>query len=166
MNLRELIEAKQRRTGKLPILVGDPGAVAAEKARLQEEVRKHTQSLKGRERTEEDAAREERLRGELQAAFEREKSLIAYVDVQSLPQDEWDAVVGDLDPDPETGLPDITPFLPELLAASCVDVELQEMEWWAQQLKRPEYTAGEKLAIKSKLFELNLYALAMPPGKG
>lgn len=143
MGLRELIEEKQRRTAKLPILVGHPGQIAARVSAVQEALQAAT-----------TAEEWDRRRGELEDATEAQAGLVAWVDVRSLPDDQWDAVIGDLDLD-EQGLPDLTPVLPVLLAASCD--EQQDAEWWAEQLARPEWTDDEKAAVKLRLLELNMY---------
>lgn len=165
MGLRDLIDAKQRRTARLPILVGDPSAAMAEVAKVQEALRLHAEALGAREPTEDEAAREAQLRADAQAALDRQAAMIVWVDLQSLPDDEWDGMVGDLEPG-ENGLPDLTPIHAPLLAASCTDPELQDAEWWAVALKRPEWTDGDKASITQKLFELNIYAPSGSPGKG
>jgi hypothetical protein len=165
MGLRDLIDAKQRRTARLPILVGDPSPAMAEVAQVQEALRAHAESLGEREPTEDEAAEEARLRADGQAALDRQAAMIVWVDLQSLPDDEWDGMTGDLEPG-ENGLPDLTPIHAPLLAASCVDPELQDAEWWAVALKRPEWTDGDKAVITQKLFELNIYAPSGSPGKG
>jgi hypothetical protein len=108
VSLRDLIDAKQRRTARLPILVGDPGPAMAEVAQVQEALQAHMESVGGREPTEDEAAREAQLRADAQAALERQAAMIVWVDLQSLPDDEWDGMTGDLEPG-ENGLPDLTP---------------------------------------------------------
>lgn len=156
MSLREQIEAKRRRTARLPVLVGDPSSAAAEVAELRKQLARLDPG---------DKAGESRIRADLEAVAARQAELVAWVGLQSLPDDEWDEVVGPLQPS-DGGLPDLTPVLPVLLAASCVDVELQDGEWWSQQLKRPEWTDGDKAAMQAKLFELNVYAPSGDLGKG
>lgn len=170
MSLRALIEAKQRRTAKLPILVGNPGAAAAEAQTFRTALAMHQAGVKeraktGAEPTEEEAAQEENLRGQLQAALERQAASIVEIELQSLPGDEWDAIFGPLEPD-EHGDIDLTAIHAPLLAASCTDPELQDAEWWAEQLRRPEWTDGDRASISRKLLELNVYAPAGSPGKG
>lgn len=149
--LRDLIEGKRRRTARHPIQVGDQRAAAAEMAALQE-----------RAKTATDPAEQEKLRAEAKAVLDAQT---AWVELQSLPEDEWDEIVGDLEPD-EKGHPDIGPLLAPLAAASCTDPELQDAEWWSQQLKRPEWTSGDKGALAAKLLQLNIYAPSGIPGKG
>lgn len=164
-SLRALIEGKQRRKTNLYIQVGDPVAAASEVETFRAALRVHQEALKGREATEEDAAREENLRGQLQAALDRQAAVNVAVELQSLPDDEWDAMFGDLEPDAQGEL-DLTAIQAPLLAASCIDPELQDAGWWAEQLKRPEWTDGDRGAISQKLLELNCYAPSGAPGKG
>jgi hypothetical protein len=164
VSLRDLIDAKQRRTARLPILVGDPGPAMAEVAKVQAALQAHMESVGGREPTEDEAAREAQLRADARAALERQAAMIVWVNLQSLPDDEWDAMTGDLEPG-ENGLPDLTPIHAPLLAASCTDSELQDAEWWGVALKRPEWTDGDRASITQKLFELNIYAPSGSPGK-
>lgn len=165
MSLWDLIEARQRRTARLPILVGDPSAAMAEIAKVQEAIRRHAESVAGREPTEDEAAEAERLRGEAQAALDRRAATVVWVELQSLPTDEWDGMVAGLE-FRENGLPNIRPVLAELLAASCVDPDGQDVERWAKVLKRPDWTEGDSASAEARLFELNLYAPSGDPGKG
>jgi hypothetical protein len=47
-----------------------------------------------------------------------------------------------------------------------VDEDLRDEKWWEQQLSRPEWTKGEKIAADRILLDLNLTAPAGAPGKG
>lgn len=169
MSLRSLIEAKQRRTAKLPILVGDLAAAAAEVATFRAALEVHQQVSSQRlgddgQPSEEDAATEEGLRAQLAAAKERQAACVVEVELQALPADEWDALFGPIEPD-ESGDLDMTAIHAPLLAASCVDPELQDVEWWARQLKEPRWTRGDRGAISQVLLDLNCYAPAGVPGK-
>jgi hypothetical protein len=165
MSLWDLIEAKQRRTARLPILVGDAVAAMAEIGKVQAALQAHVESVGDREPTEDEAAAEAQLRADAQAALDRRAATVVWVELQSLPTDEWDGMVGDLEPR-ENGLPNIRPVLAPLLAASCVDPEGRDAERWAKMLKRPEWTEGDSASAEAKLFELNLYAPSGDPGKG
>jgi hypothetical protein len=47
-----------------------------------------------------------------------------------------------------------------------VDEDLRDVSWWEQQLARPEWTKGDKIAADRILLDLNLTRPAGPPGKG
>ena len=151
MGMWDLIEAKQRRKARHPILVGDLEAAAAEIA-----------PIRARLDASKDPAEQESLRADIKAVFERQT---AWIDLQSLSMDEWDELVGELEPDDEGGI-DLLPVLAPVLAASCVDPEGRDVERWSQQLKRPEWSVGDKRALAQKLLELNVYAPTGGPGKG
>jgi hypothetical protein len=162
VSLKALIEAKQRRTATWPLLVGNPSAAAAEVETFRKALGVHQAVLSqltksGKRPTKADKAREEQLRSDLQASLERAAATVVHVELQSLPDDEWESLFGDLEPD-EHGDLDLGPIQAALLAASCTDPELQDADWWASQLKRPEWTDGDKAAISRTLLELNVYA--------
>lgn len=161
MSLRELIEAKQRRTAKLPILVGNPSVAAAEVEAARRALVLHEELLarkpSGKKPTAAEKRRTETLRADLKSVVEKFQQMTIEVELQSLPDDEWEALFGDLEPG-EDGEIDLTSIHAPLLAASCVDEELQDADWWKQQLSRPEWTDGDKGLISRILLELNLYA--------
>lgn len=162
MNLRERIEAKRRRTEEVPLLVGDPSEITAELDRLRKSLAEHMEAVKG------DAVgdgQEERLRGEIRAVLQQQADLVVTVHMQSLPVDEWDAMVGDLEPD-ERGRIDLSSVLAPLIAASCTDPDLKDDKWWAEQMTAPSWSGGDKAAFVQALWKLNAYGPAAPLGKG
>lgn len=162
MGLRDLIEAKQRRTATWPLLVGNPSAAAAAVETARKALAVHEAGVEGKKAqskkpTAADRKRGEQLRDALKAAVEDYLALTVEVELQALPDDEWESLFGPLEPD-ESGDLDITSILAPLLGASCTDPELQDADWWAAQLARPEWTDGDKATLSRTLLELNVYA--------
>jgi hypothetical protein len=162
VSLRAQIEAKQRRTANVPILVGNPSAAAAEINTFRAGLAAHLATLEskkkaGKRPTKSDRENEERLQAELRAAVERQGAMTVEVEIQSLPDDEWEAALAQLG-DEDREQYDLSSILAVLLAASCTDPELQDAEWWTDQLKRPEWTDGDKAAISRAFLQLNVYA--------
>lgn len=162
MGLRDLIEAKQRRTARLPILVGNPSAAAAEVDTFRGALILHLAEMEakkqdGKKATKADQDKERKLREDLAAAQDRQAATVVEIEVQSLPDDDWEAVVATLPADDRERF-ELNAILAPLLAASCTDPELQDAEWWAAQLSQPTWTDGDKAAISRTLLELNVFA--------
>lgn len=162
MSLRDLIEAKQRRTVTWPLLVGNPSAAAAEVETFRKALDLHqagvAEKRKGGKRpTKADLQRDGQLKSDLKAALERMAATVVNIELQSLPEDEWEALFGSIEPDGD-GEYDLRPIHAVALAASCTDPDLQDVDWWAEQLRRPEWSDGDKAAISRTLLELNIYA--------
>ena len=158
MGLRDLIEGKQRRTAKVPILIGNPSAAAAEVATFRVALATHLAEMDGKrpkKPTKADQDREKQLRADLEEAERRHAAIVVDVEVQSLPEDEWEAALAGL-PEEARESYELNDILAVLLAASCVDEELQDADWWAAQLARPTWTDGDKSAISRTLLELNV----------
>lgn len=170
-SLRNRIEAKARRTATFPLQVGDTAAAAAEVAVCRAALELYQEQVKGRidahggPQTDEEQKRTLVLRGQLKEARDREAETVALVEIQALPDDEWDAILGEA-PEDEAGDIDLNDVRALLLAASCTDPELQDATWWEQQLARPEYSKGDKLAITNTLLRLNLNTPDGRQGKG
>jgi hypothetical protein len=76
------------------------------------------------------------------------------VELQAVPPAVWETLVsshttdsGDLDP----------AALPAMLAACCVDPELQDTAWWAGQLDGEQWTFGERNTLFSAVLTVNAY---------
>lgn len=162
MSLRDLIEAKQRRTVTHPILVGNPSAAVAEIKQLTGELFEHMRSVAdkkkaGKKPTKADSDREAKIKAGLEAAQARRAEMTVEIELQSLPEDEWEAAIAELDDDARESY-DLSAILAVLTAASCTDPDLQDADWWAEQLKRPTWTDGDKSALASALLNLNVFA--------
>lgn len=160
--LRALIEGKQRRTATHPILVGNPAAAVAEVKQLTGDLVEHMRALAdkkktGKKPTKADTDREAKIKADLESAQARRAGMTVEIELQSLPEDEWEAAIADLDDDAREKY-DLTSILAVLTAASCTDPELQDADWWAEQLKRPEWTDGDKSSLASTLLNLNVFA--------
>ncbi|MCU1617198.1 MAG: hypothetical protein JWO98_4738 [Frankiales bacterium] len=163
-SLRAAIEAKARRTHKLPILVGDALAATKRVAEATEAFQRHM-AAQAEEGAESDDEAGQALREELTAAMEAHAQTVVLVEIQALPSDEWDAIFAPIEPDAD-GEISLDECRAVLMAASCTDPELQDVVWWEQQFARPEWSKGDKLAINNALLELNHHAPTGPLGKG
>lgn len=162
MGLRDLIEGKQRRTARWPLLVGDPQAMAVEIETFRSALGVHQSMLAAKRQqkrkiSKADSDQEEKLRADLKGALDRQADLTVEVELQSLGDDEWEAALASLPEDDRDKL-EIGAILAPLLAASCTDPDLQDADWWAEQLKRPTWTDGDKAAASQTLLELNVFA--------
>lgn len=171
MSLRDRIAAKTRRTASFPLQVGDAAAAAAEagvrRAALELHLNRVQQRVaeQGGQQTDEEQKRTLVLRGALKEAKDRHADTVVMVELQALPDDEWDAILGDA-PEDENGDIDLDDVRGALLAASCVDETLRDQVWWEQQLARPEFSKGDKIAITNTLLQLNLNTPDGRSGKG
>lgn len=163
-SLRERIEAKARRTATLPILVGDAAAGMAAVTDALRQLQAH-EADKPEDPGDEFRAEEQRLRDAVQEAVAAQQEMVVQVKLQALPDDEWEAVFGGVEPD-ENGELALDEFRAALLAACCVDEDLRDEKWWEQQLSGPQWTKGEKIAADRILLDLNLSAPAGGSGKG
>lgn len=170
-SLRDKIAAKARRTASFPLQVGDVAAAQAEVATARAVLDLHQQQVKARidanggQQTDAEQQRILVLRGALKEAQAREADTVVNVEIQSLPDDEWDAILGEA-PEDEAGDIDLDDVRAALLAASCTDESLRDEAWWEQQLARPEFSKGDKLLINNTLLRLNLNTPDGRQGKG
>jgi hypothetical protein len=172
VSLRERIEAKRRKTATLPLAVGDAAAAAAEVATFQAALDAHLAASPeraaaggGEDQAASDLEQTGRLSAQLAEARARAADTVALVELVALPSDQWEAIASTAkrDDDGDIELEDV---LGELLAASCTDESLQDAAWWTEQLHRPEYTRGDRLAVVNVLIGLNLHTPTGAQGKG
>lgn len=170
-SLRERIEAKERRKATFPMQVGDAAAAQAQVQMARAALDVHQKQVKGRrdeqggQPTEPEAKRTIVLRGVLKEAKDRLAATVADIELLSLPDDVWDRVLGGA-PEDEAGDIDLDDVRAELLAESCVDPDLQDAAWWEQQMARPEFSKGDKIALNNTLLALNLNTPTGRQGKG
>lgn len=179
MSLRSLIEAKARRSATIPIIVGDVAAAVAEVNMRRSALAAYlsarpapadgdgqqpagAEPATGEQPVDE---REQQLRAERDEAIAARNACAVYVKVQALPGDEWDAALDGL-PDDDAGGPDIGRIRAALMAACCVDPDLQDEAWWADQFARPHWSKGELTAVNMALLQLNYAAPTADAGKG
>ena len=143
-------------------MVGNPSAAVAESKQLATDLMEHmrVQAEKkkaGKKPTKADTDREQELTAALEAAQARREAMTVDIELQSLPDDEWEAAIAQLDEDARESY-DLTAVHAVLLAASCTDPELQDADWWAEQLSKPTWTDGDRSALSSALLNLNVMA--------
>lgn len=170
MSLRARIEAKARRTATLPLQVGNVAAAAATVAMRRAALEGHLSAVRkraedGTPASDADNDRAEQLRRQLADAEQAHADSVVLIELQALDDDVWDAVLGDA-PTDAAGDIDLDDVRAALMAASCVDPELQDEAWWEAQLARPEYSKGDKLALTNVLMALNLNTPEGRQGKG
>lgn len=169
-SLRERLERKTRKRAVIRVQVDD--TTEAEEALrvhqgaldLRVQMRPHLEQQDGF-----DVARFDadivRLRANVTEAKEAHEACFSDVEVQALAPEVFDQVLATAgqDPDGEIDLDDVRAAL---LAASCVDPELQDTAWWEAQLANPVWTKGERLAMNTTLLRLNLNTPSGRQGNG
>lgn len=117
-----------------------------------------------RRKDEPDPKMLEHLQGQLDAAEERTHGHYVDIELQALPAAEWEAAQAEwVDEDGNT---DWAAALAPLLAASCVDEEARDADWWREQLASDSWSEGDTHALRSTLLELNVYAVESRVPKG
>lgn len=155
MSLRSRLEEKTRRRLTVPILVSDPAEDQGQAQTLYAALQVAT--------GEADTETAKRLEAELKEVAERVRSHWAEVELQALPRDEWRAAnsawqtVETTEDGPQV-VTNWAEALAPLLAESCVDPDLRDAQWWAQQLARPEWSEGDTNALQMALLRLNVDA--------
>jgi hypothetical protein len=153
MSLRERLEAKTRRRLSVPVLVSDPSEDQGELQTLLVAL----QAAQGRD-DEEAAAR---LRAQAEAQADKVRAHWAEVELQAMPKAEWRAAnaLWQTVETTEDGPQVVTNWdeaLAPLIAQSCVDPELQDPEWWAEQLAKPEWSEGDSHTFQLAILRLNV----------
>lgn len=157
MSLREQLERKQRRRAIVPVLVSDHSAdvatlngimVALNLARSEDKVDADVVAL---------------LQSQVDEQTLQVESHWAQVELQSLPPAEWELAVGawqtiEMQDDGPTAVMNWTEGLPALLAVSCTDPDLQDAEWWQEQLGSERWSEGDVDALKRAVLALNIDA--------
>lgn len=164
-SLRDLIARKARRTATFSIPVGDVAAADADVAKCRYLLVAHQAKPVPDDDAGEAADETARLQAELDAAIDHRAAAVVRVQLQALPDAEWDAALDEL-PIGEDGGPDISDIRAALMAACCVDPDLQDETWWSEQLTGPAWSKGELLALNTCLLTLNLAVPAEAAGKG
>jgi len=154
MNLKERLQGKQRRRLSVPILVSDPSEDQAALTTLLVAVNAAA------ERPDEVAL----LQPQVEEQAEKVRSHWVQVELQSLPKDVWREVnaAWQTVETTEDGPQVVTNWdeaLAPLLAASCVDEDVQDEAWWAEQLTQPGWSEGDVNALKLALLRLNVEAI-------
>lgn len=153
MSLRDRLEAKTRRRLSVPVLVSDPSEDQAGLNTLFVALR----AAQGRD----DEAAAAVLLPQVEAQAEKVQAHWASVELQALPRDEWRAAnaLWQTVENTEDGPQVVTNWdeaLATLIAQSCVDPDLQDTEWWTQQLAKPGWSEGDSHAFRLALLRLNV----------
>lgn len=156
MSIRARVEAKIRRRLSVPVLVSDP---SQDQANL-EAVVIALRAAQGRD--DDEAAAQLLPEVEVQAA--KVQSHWASVELQNLHPDEWQAasILWQTLETTEHGPEMVTNWheaLPSLIAQSCVDPDLQDEGWWAEQLAKPEWSTGDFDGFRIAILRLNTYSV-------
>lgn len=156
MTLRERLEAKQRRRTVVPVHLTD----AAEAHERLAGVRVALALAQSKPAGEVDPATVESLRAQVANSEAALAELTVSVELQALERADWRGV---LDRVEASGWDEI---LPDVIAESCVDPDLQDPEWWRGQFARPEWSDGDVMAFRIALGELNTAAPQAHAPKG
>lgn len=95
-------------------------------------------------------------------------AIFVEVEFEALPADVYEQLLeSHIDPesDDDELVGDWPELLPELVAASCVDEDLRDVDWWREQLGKPAWSAGDLLDLRILLIRLNTeHAVRAPKG--
>lgn len=155
MSIRERIQAKQRRRSVIPILVSDPSQDVVELQAVSVAL--------GQAGARGDDAAVAQLQSQAEELGEKVQSHWAHVEILALPSAEWEAAVAayqtiTVNEDGPTAVMDWATCLAPILAASCVDPELQDAEWWQAQLSSDGWSEGDLDAVRGAVLRLNVEA--------
>lgn len=92
------------------------------------------------------------------AARDAHQEIFVDVEFEALPADVYEALLeSHIDPESkdEELVGDWSVLLPELVAASCVDVDLRDVDYWREQLPKPAWSAGDLIDLRVLLVRLN-----------
>lgn len=162
MSLRDRLAAKAGRPRRVTVSipVSDPG----------EGLRKQAEDAANALALADAGLVQDLAEGVLDALRTRAESLAAQIaehyidiDLRAVSPAAWEDILNDhrLDDDDLAGT-----ALPAMLAACCVDDDLQDAAWWAEHLGQPGWTFGEREALRSALLRLNGYHPRPSLGKG
>lgn len=165
-SLRERLAAKQRRRIVVPIQMSDStedqnvwmGIASA--LRLAEKRLADAEDDAAREHAQSEVDQSTALLDEQQAAIEAH---FVQIELQSLPNPEWEAAMQQWHDGDRW---DWSQALAPLLAASCVDAELQDEEYWAGVLQSPEWTNGDRDGLIAGLLHVNVTRADLQAPKG
>jgi hypothetical protein len=148
VSLRERLQAKQRRQLVVPVHLTDAGpaheALTGTRVALA-----YAEAKTGEDRDEDLVTRLQQSVVDAEAVVNEH---IVLVTLQALERADWRAVLDRVEAE---GWDEI---LPDVIAASCVDADLQDAGWWREQFARPEWSDGDVMAFRLALGELNTAA--------
>lgn len=162
-DLRSRLEAKARRCAVLPVQVSDPGDAARRVAELERQAVFVASGLV--QRTDEQRALDEEALADARAQLAEH---VVDVELQALAGDAFEQITSAFpgtDPGEDGGM-DWRAALPALLAASAVDEDLRDVDWWTEQLAADHWAHGERLKAWQTVLALNTRTPAPRLGKG
>lgn len=165
MGLWERLQDKAVQRAQVPIVVGDLRAAQQDLTRAQGVLAAHDLAVRGKAKpTAGDKRKTVSLTERVTQALAGLSATIEMVDVQSMYAPDYEALISaHLTADGDTNL---ATLLPALMAASCVDEELQDEGKWAEQFTRPVWSEGEFLQLREALMGLNMHVFVGGQGKG
>lgn len=150
MTFWEQLQAKQRRLITVPIKISnsavDEEILMGAQVALQQAV--------GRD---DDTGAAEQLRTRVEEAADAVRAHWADIELHAMPADQWNAAMEAYRAG-EDGQVDWAQALAPLLAESCVDPDARDVDRWREMLTRPEWSEGDRDALKRGLLEVNVIA--------
>lgn len=151
-SLKGRLSAKTRRTALVPIQVSDPGAAreAYEEAEQTYLVHRVAEASGAGEVAAKDVAAKKRARDKAKAELRKH-----FVDVEfaaGSPADVERILAAHTDKDGGWSLD----ALPELAALCVTDADLQDADWWTEQLDGGTWSTGERRDLWLQLLGLNI----------
>lgn len=151
-SLFEQLEAKQRRRLVQPIQISNPSA----DQQVWMGVTAALQLAQNKPDDERDDATIANLQKQLDAAWERVRSHYVDIELQSMPRGDWNAAMTEWQG--EEGI-DWAAALAPLIAACCVDPELQDPERWKALLEQDAWSEGDTNSLRMAVLALNVDGL-------
>lgn len=155
MTLREQLEAKKRRRAVVPVLVSD----ATEDGNVLTAIQ-HAYALAVEAGRESEA---KLLEADAEEQAEKVRSHWVEVELLALPPAEWEAAVAawqtiQVQDDGPTAVIDWVEGLPHLLALSCGDESMRDVEVWKTLLASGNWNEGELDSLRRAILHLNVDA--------
>jgi hypothetical protein len=169
VSLKDRLAGKQRRTTTVALLVTDPGQDLRDRARKSGEnadlaelaVRVNTGM--GKDAAEALRRTATALRQEADALAAQIGEHYADITLTAVPAPVWeDLLNGHRTDDGDVA----ETALPVMLAACSVDADLQDPDWWAEQLASEAWTYGDREALRLAVLQVNAYVPRPGLGKG
>lgn len=146
--IRERLAAKKRRRIEFPVQLSDPGDALERLERAQKAI-----TLLDYAGVPADDERRVSAQAELDAAIAERDEHFEYVQFQALGPDDFEALAATFRND--AGDLDTKALLAPLAAACAVDPDLQDEEYWAEQLTSDVWSNGEREQLSGGLLALN-----------
>lgn len=146
--VRERLAAKKRRRIEFPVQLSDPGPALERLERAQKAI-----ALLNYAGVPDDDERRASTQAELEEAIADRDEHFEYLQFQALGPDDFEALAATFRDD--EGDLDTKALLAPLAAASAVDPDLQDEEYWAEQLSSKVWSTGEREQLSAGLLGIN-----------